>query len=69
MIRTEAYLGGRLVKEIEQMDVSSVEQLSTGDKLVDGRHIWRMDGGLIREDAALLILRHKDELDGGISDE
>ena len=51
MMRTETYLGGRLVKEIDQVDVSS--GLTMRYEYVDGRHRWLLDGTEVTEDEAL----------------
>jgi hypothetical protein len=53
MIRTETYLGGRLVKEIDQVDVSSAQTLRR--EYIDGRHRWLLDGTEITEDEALAM--------------
>ena len=45
MIRTETYLDGRLVKEIDQVDVMSAQTLR--HEYVDGRHRWLLDGAEI----------------------
>ena len=66
MIRSECYLKGRLVKQFEQVEISTVEGLATGGRgpqYVDGRHIWLMDGAEIAEDVARLLLRHGAELE------
>jgi hypothetical protein len=51
MIRTETYLNGRLVKEVEQIDVMSAQTLR--HEYVDGRHRWLLDGTEVTEDEAL----------------
>ena len=51
MVRTETYLGGRLVKEIDQVDVSS--GMTMRYEYVDGRHRWLLDGTEIAEARAL----------------
>lgn len=40
MIRRETFCDGRLVKEIDQVDVST----QGGRRYVDGRHNWLLDG-------------------------
>ncbi|MEI5520681.1 hypothetical protein WB388_08705 [Streptomyces brasiliscabiei] len=40
MIRRETFCDDRLVKEIDQVDVST----QGGRSYVDGRHIWLLDG-------------------------
>jgi len=51
MIRTETYLGGRLVKEIDQVDVMTAQTMR--HEYVDGRHRWFLDGAEVTEDEAL----------------
>lgn len=54
MIRTETYLGGRLVKEIDLIDVLALEgNASTDHAYVDGRHRWLLDGAEVTDDEAL----------------
>jgi hypothetical protein len=52
-VRTETYLGGRLVKQVDMIDVTSAET-GPGREHVDGRHIWLLDGHEIDEDASVL---------------
>lgn len=54
MIRTEAYLDGRLVKEVDQIDVMNAQTLR--HEYVDGRHRWLLDGAEITEDRALGLI-------------
>jgi hypothetical protein len=42
MIRTETYLSGRLVKEIDQVNVGPTAD-KPYDEWVDGRHRWFLD--------------------------
>jgi hypothetical protein len=51
MIRTETYLDGRLVKEIDQVDVMTAQTMR--HEYVDGYHRWLLDGTEITEDEAL----------------
>ncbi|MGW2939992.1 hypothetical protein ACWGQ5_47445 [Streptomyces sp. NPDC055722] len=46
MTRRETYCGGRLVKEIDQIDVSTWEDVarSRPPRFVDGGYIWWLDG-------------------------
>ena len=48
MIRTETYCGGRLVKEIDQVDLMYAQTLK--HEWVDGKHRWLLDGVEITED-------------------
>jgi hypothetical protein len=54
MIRIETYLGGRLVKEIDQVDVSN--SLTMRYEYIDGRPRWLLDGAEITEDEATILL-------------
>jgi hypothetical protein len=53
MIRTETFCEGRLVKEIDQIDVMSAQTLR--HEYVDGRHRWLLDGEEISEAEALRL--------------
>ena len=55
MIRTETYCGGRLVKEVDQVDVMSSQTLR--HEYVDGCHRWLLDGAEITEVRALELVR------------
>ena len=55
MIRIETYCGGRLVKEISQIDVTSAQTLRT--EYIDGYHRWLLDGAEITEARALELIR------------
>jgi hypothetical protein len=55
VIRTETYCGGRLVKEIDQVDVMSAETLR--HEYIDGYHRWLLDGAEITEARALELVR------------
>jgi hypothetical protein len=54
MNRIETYLDGRLVKEIDQIDVMSAQTLRA--EYVDGRYRWLLDGAEITEDRALALI-------------
>jgi hypothetical protein len=54
MNRTETYLDGRLVKEIDQVDVMTAQTLR--HEYVDGRHRWLLDGAEVTEAEALDLL-------------
>jgi hypothetical protein len=47
MIRREFYRDGRLVREIDQVDVTSSRTMA--HEYVDGRHRWLLDGEEITE--------------------
>ncbi|MCM1972309.1 hypothetical protein [Streptomyces sp. G1] len=46
MVRHETHCDGRLVKEVEQVDVSTSD---LRDQFIDGRHIWLLDGTEVTE--------------------
>ncbi len=46
MIRCETFCDGRLVQEIDQVDVSTT---SLRDQWADGSWTWRLDGEEVRE--------------------
>ena len=56
VIRTETYLDGYLVKEIDQIDVTSAQTLRT--EYIDGYHRWLLDGAEITEAQALELIRN-----------
>lgn len=43
MVRREQFCGGRLLKEIDQINVGGAVT-NFKDQFVDGRHIWLLDG-------------------------
>jgi len=48
MIRRETYCDGRLVKEIDQVNVGGAATNFT-DHYVDGLHAWLLDGAAVTE--------------------
>jgi hypothetical protein len=54
MIRTETYLDGRLVKEIDQIDVMSAQTLR--HEYIDGHHRWLLDGREVTEAEAEALM-------------
>src|SRR6266702_2013019 len=54
VIRTEAFCGGRLVKEISQVDVMSAQTMAP--TWIDGRHRWLLDGREITEAEAEALI-------------
>jgi hypothetical protein len=55
LIRTEAYLGGRLIKEIAQLNMGPTAARPY-DLWVDGRHRWLLDGAEVTEDEAQALI-------------
>jgi len=43
MVRSERFCEGRLVKEVDQINVGGAATNFT-DQYVDGRHVWLLDG-------------------------
>ena len=56
MIRTEAYLDGRLVKEFDMVNIGPAAE-KPYDDWIDGRYRWLLDGAEITEARALELLR------------
>ncbi|WP_331756753.1 hypothetical protein [Streptomyces decoyicus] len=46
MIRRETFCDGRLVKEIDQIDVTTSP---SAQQYMDGRHIWLLNGEEVQE--------------------
>jgi hypothetical protein len=55
-VRYETYCGGRLLKVIDQVDVTSVGAAADGMEFIDGQYRWKVDEQWVAVDVAEALL-------------